>query len=166
MAGREPVARMMRSKLRTTSVESALLIRSVVEFSNAARPWMYSTWRCLESCPKPPVSFFTTPSFQRAQPRQIDLRGRKVDSPIFRLLGFFNQLGDVQQRLRRNAAAVETHAAGIHLRVDQRNLHAQISGEEGGCVAAGSAPTTAMRKLLSSLREFSLRLFDLRMLRS
>ena len=38
IAGREPVAMMMRSKVSVSSEPSALVTRSVVEFSNAARP--------------------------------------------------------------------------------------------------------------------------------
>ena len=77
--------------------------------------------------------------FPGAQPSQIDLRRRKFDPPVLSLLGFFNQLGDVQQRLRRNAAAVEAHAARVRLGIDQRHLHAEIGGQKGGCVAAWSA---------------------------
>ena len=53
--------------------------------------------------------------FPRAQARQIDFRRGELDAPVLGLMRFFDQLGDVQQRLRRNAAAVEADAAGIQL---------------------------------------------------
>ncbi len=56
--------------------------RRVVEFSNAARPWMYSTLRCFESRPRPPVSFLTTSFFPRSQAGEIDVRGGEFDAPI------------------------------------------------------------------------------------
>ena len=42
------------------------------------------------------------------------------------MLRLVQQLGDVQQRLRRNAAAIEADAARILGRIDQRDLHAEI----------------------------------------
>ena len=77
--------------------------------------------------------------FPTAQPRQINLRRRKFNSPILGLLRFLNQLGDMQQCLRGNAATIETHAAGINFGVDQRDLHAKISGKKGSSVAARSS---------------------------
>ena len=91
--------------------------------------------------------------FPGAQARQIDLRRREFDSPVLGLLRFFNQLGDVQQRLRGNAAAVETHAAGIRLGIDQRNLHAEIGGQECGGITAGPAADDGEVQLLSFLTE-------------
>ena len=44
----------------------------------------------------------------------------------------------MQQRLRRDAAAVEADAAGVLLLVDERDLHAEVGGLEGGGVAAGA----------------------------
>jgi hypothetical protein len=54
----------------------------------------------------------------------------------------------MQQRLRRNAPAVKAYAAGIHLRIDQRNLEAKIGGEECGGVTAGSAADHGDAELL------------------
>ncbi|MNC87581.1 hypothetical protein D3C83_33150 [compost metagenome] len=56
------------------------------------------------------------------------------------MLRLVDDLGDVQQRLRRNAAAIETDAAGVLLLVDERHLHAEIGGVEGGRIAAGAGP--------------------------
>ena len=40
-AGRDPVAMMTRSKVTVSSPPPVFVIRKVVEFSNAALPWMY-----------------------------------------------------------------------------------------------------------------------------
>jgi hypothetical protein len=50
--------------------------------------------------------------------------------------GFVHHLGDVQQRLRGDAAAVETNAAGVLFFVDERDLHAQVSRVKGRGIAA------------------------------
>ncbi|HXI30382.1 MAG TPA: FAD-dependent oxidoreductase, partial [Vicinamibacterales bacterium] len=73
-----------------------------------------------------------------AELRQIDLRLVELDAPGFRVTRFVDQLRDVQQRLRRNAAAVDTDAAGIDLRVDQRGGQSEIGGEKRGGVAPGT----------------------------
>src|SRR4029077_5712379 len=61
--GREPVAMMMRSKVRFSSPPAVFITFNVVEFTNAALPWTNWTERCLDNCPSPPVSFLTTLSF-------------------------------------------------------------------------------------------------------
>ena len=62
--GRDPVAMMMRSKVRFSSPPAWLFVTfRVVEFTKAALPCTNSTLRCFESCPNPPVSLATTPSF-------------------------------------------------------------------------------------------------------
>ena len=77
--------------------------------------------------------------FPRTQARQIDLRRGEFDSPVFGLMRLFEQLGYVQQRLRRNAAAIEADAAGVQLRIDQRDRHAEIGGKKCGGVSTGTA---------------------------
>ncbi len=96
MAGREPVAMMMRSKLRDSSAALARVIRSVVEFSNEARPWMYSTLRCFESYAEAAGELLDHAFFPRAQAGDVDLRVGEVDAPIFGVAGFVDQLGDVE----------------------------------------------------------------------
>ena len=49
--------------------------------------------------------------FPAAKFGEIDFRLGEFDAPVLRLMRFFEQLGDVQQRLRRNAAAIEADAA-------------------------------------------------------
>ena len=46
--------------------------------------------------------------------------------------------GDVQQRLRRDAADVEADAAERRIALDQHDLEAEVGGAEGGRVAAGA----------------------------
>ena len=57
-----------------------------------------------------------------AQLVEIDLRLAELDAPRFRVPRFVDQLGDVQQRLRRNAAAIDADAARVHFRIDERDL--------------------------------------------
>ena len=45
---------------------------------------------------------------------------------------------DVQERLRGDAAAVEADAAGVGLRVDERDVQPLLRGQERGGVAAGA----------------------------
>src|ERR1700719_3002109 len=61
--GRDPVAMMMRSKVRFSSPPAVFVTFTVVEFTNAALPCTNWTERCLDNCPSPPVSFLTTLSF-------------------------------------------------------------------------------------------------------
>jgi len=76
--------------------------------------------------------------FPRAQARQIDVWRLKVDAPGFGLFRFFEQLGYVQQGLRRDAAAVEADSAGVCLGIDKGDGHAEIGGEECGGIASGA----------------------------
>ncbi len=66
-------------------------------------------------------------------------KGTEFDSPVFRLLRFFDQLRDVEQRFRWDAAAVEADAAGVYFRVDEGDGHAEIGGEECSGVSTGTA---------------------------
>ena len=51
-------------------------------------------------------------------------------------MGLVDDLGHVQQRLGGNAALVETHAAGVLLLADERDLHTEVGRIERGRVAA------------------------------
>ena len=66
-----------------------------------------------------------------AQLVEIDLRSGEGHAPCRRLVRLMDDVGDVQQRLRRNAAAIEADAARILLGVDERDLHAEVGGIEG-----------------------------------
>ena len=92
------------------------------------------------AAPRPPVSFSTTLVLER----RAACRGRssaraKVMPHAGRVLRLVDHLGDVQQRLRRNAAAIEADAARVRLGVDERDLHAQVGGIERRRISAGAA---------------------------
>ena len=70
---------------------------------------------------------------------QVNFGHGEFDAPVLGLFGFFEQFGDVQQRLRRDAAAIEADAARVYFRIDQRNFHAQVGGQKCGGVSAGTA---------------------------
>jgi hypothetical protein len=67
----------------------------------------------------------------------VDLRLTEGDAPLVRVLRLVDHFGHVQQRLRRDAPAIEADAAGILFFVDKRDLHAEVGGIEGGRIAAG-----------------------------
>ena len=54
-------------------------------------------------------------------------------------MGFLDQLGNVQQCLGRNAAAIEANPARVSFWVNERYVHAEISGEKGSGVSTGTA---------------------------
>ena len=62
----------------------------------------------------------------------------ELDAPLLRVLRFLEQLGDVQQRLRRDAAAIQAHAAGVLLVVDEGDLHAEVGGVKRCGVPTGA----------------------------
>jgi hypothetical protein len=72
-----------------------------------------------------------------AQLGEIDRRLAEVHAPGLRVARFVDQLGDVQQRLRRDAATVDADAARVRLRIDQRDAEAEIGGKKRGRVAPG-----------------------------
>ena len=74
-----------------------------------------------------------------AQLVEVDLRRAERDA-VRRAsaFDFVHHGGDVQQRLRRNAADVEAHAAERRVALDEHRLHAEIGGAERGGVAAGA----------------------------
>jgi hypothetical protein len=79
----------------------------------------------------------TTLSFNRAAAR-FDL-GSAIDAPILRLTRFFNELGDVQQRLGRDAPTIQADAAGIDFGIDERNFEAEVGRQKSSGVTTRSA---------------------------
>src|SRR5260370_15997686 len=77
--------------------------------------------------------------FPSAELVEIDFGLSEFYAPVLRLLGFFEQLGHVQQSLGRDAAAIEADAARGYFRIDQRNFHAQVGSQKRGGVSAGTA---------------------------
>ena len=70
------------------------------------------------------------------------VEGRRAEAHAVRThrLGVVDHLGDMQQRLGRDAADVEAYAAECRARVDQDDVLPQIGSTEGGGVAAGTRP--------------------------
>ncbi len=73
-----------------------------------------------------------------AQAIDVDLRLGELHAEVAHLLGLGDDLGGVQQRLRRDAADVEADAAERRVLLDQHHLLAEVGRPEGGGVAAGA----------------------------
>src|SRR6185369_15850438 len=71
---------------------------------------------------------------------EIDLGLFERDPEIRRMRGFADDVGDMQQRLRWNAAAVDADAARVLLRIDERDLHAAVGGVKGCGISTRSCP--------------------------
>ena len=70
---------------------------------------------------------------------EIELRLADPDAhPGEAVPGLLEQLGRVQQRLRRNAADIEAGAAEGRVLLDHRHLHAELRGADGADIAAGA----------------------------
>ncbi len=88
--------------------------------------------------PTPRLSCWATPRL-RLTTAAASKRGLSAARP--KLVGVAHQLEDLggaQQRLGRDAAPVEADAAQM-LALDQRHLHAELCGPDGGDIAAGTA---------------------------
>jgi len=68
----------------------------------------------------------------------VDLGRGEGNAPSRRFPRFLNQLGDVQQRLRGDAAAVQADPARLFLGVHERHFHPVIGAGERGGVPAGA----------------------------
>ena len=100
---------------------------------------MYWTLRCFTSWPVPLVSRLTT-LFLNARSLSRSIVGSPNSTPhAFACRASSMQLRDVQQRLRRNAAAVDADAARVRLGIDERDAQPEIGGEERRGVASRPA---------------------------
>ena len=70
-----------------------------------------------------------------AQAIDVDLRLGELHPEVLHLLGFGDDLGGVQQRLRRNAADVQADAAERRVALDQHHLLAEVGRAERRGVA-------------------------------
>ena len=68
----------------------------------------------------------------------VERRRAKAHAMRTHRLGVVDHLGDMQQRLGRDAANVETDAAKRRSRLDQNDVLPQVGGAKGGGVAAGT----------------------------
>src|SRR6185437_6485161 len=126
-AGRDPVAIMIRSNVRVSSPPLDLAIFNVLDFalpgelSQSAR--QIGDDLLLES----------------AQPGNINLRLAEFDAPLFRVPGFIDKFGNVQERLRRNAPTVKADASRVLFHVNEGDLHAKVGCEECCGITSGAA---------------------------
>ena len=96
------------------------------------------TLRCFASMASPPVSLPTTLFFQpRSASRSISGWPNFTPQPAIDSASSMTLRG-VQQRLGRNAAHVQAHAAKHGPALDQRDVEPEIRCAEGGGVAAGA----------------------------
>ena len=87
----------------------------------------------------PLVSRLTTLFLKSRSLSRSILRLAELDAPRLRVARLVDQLGDVQQRLRRNAAAIDADAAGIHFGIDEGDAQTEVRAEKRGRVATGPA---------------------------
>jgi hypothetical protein len=73
----------------------------------------------------------------RVHPRHVDADQLGLDAELLALPGLLGDLGRVQQRLGRDAAAVQARAAQLGL-VDQRYGEVELGSAQGGRVAAAA----------------------------
>ena len=70
---------------------------------------------------------------------EIELRRADADAHLGEAVaGLLEQLGGVQQRLRRDAADVEAGAAEGRVLLDHGDLHAELRRADGADIAAGA----------------------------
>ena len=137
IAGGEPVARIACSNCTVLVAAGGQLHRQVcARRRSRPSPCRYCTLRCFTSCPVPLGQPLDDVVLERAQLGEIDLRLAELDAPRLRVARLVEQLGDVQQRLRRNAAAIDADAAGIRFGIDERDAEAEIGGEKRRGVSA------------------------------
>ena len=74
--------------------------------------------------------------FPATHPVKIDLRLFEGDAYFCSFFRFGNQLGDVEQSLRRNAATMQADASRVRLRVNQGNIQAKFNSLEGRCISS------------------------------
>ncbi len=74
----------------------------------------------------------------RAQLREVDRGRRERHAEVGEVRGLVDDLRDVQQRLRRDAADVQADPAERLVALDEDRLQAEVRGAERGRVTAGS----------------------------
>ncbi len=146
-AGWRAASRSRRSRSRTRPRRSRRRSGrgAVCASLNVPRPCTYFTLRCRAELAEPSGEAFDDALLPAAQRGQVDLGRAELDAPLGRSMRLVDQAGDVQQRLRGDAAAIEADAARLRRVVDERDVHAEVGGVEGGGVAARSAPSTTRR---------------------
>jgi hypothetical protein len=108
--------------------------------ANSAPPRITVTlrWRASES--RPPVSRATTEFFQSRSFSASTCGAPKRTPQLAHRVGVLDHSRGVEQRLRRNAAHVETHAAQRRVALDQRHRESKVRRAKRGRVAARARP--------------------------
>ena len=70
----------------------------------------------------------------------LDPRCAEIDAVLLERPDLVDEPGDVQERLRRDAADVQAHAPEVGITLDEHGLLAEIGGAEGASVAPGPRP--------------------------
>ena len=99
IAGREPVARMMRSKRQALIAAAGLRNSQRVRILKSRASLNVFHLALLREYAQAAGQFLDHAVFPRAQPGQIDFGIGVLDAPIFCVTRFIDQLGHVQQGL-------------------------------------------------------------------
>ena len=70
----------------------------------------------------------------------LDPRCAEIDAVLLERPDLVDEPGDVQERLRRDAADVQAHAPEVGITLDEHGLLAEIGGAEGASVTPGPRP--------------------------
>src|SRR5262249_57742836 len=73
---------------------------------------------------------------ERADAPEVEARRRELDAVLRESLRFDDDLGEVQERLRRDAADVQAHAAEALVALDERHAEPEVGRAERRGVAA------------------------------
>ena len=130
VAARDPAAMMQLSNEIVRSPTSI-----VCGPVSRASPWTTSTSRCRASSVKSPGELSDHRLLPLPERVDVDLRPAEADAVRCHLLGLGHDARRVQQRLRRDAADVQAHAAEALVALDQDRLQPEVGGAERGRVA-------------------------------
>ena len=123
--GSEPAAMMHCSKRNALRLARRCVTSMTCGLRNWPVPRSTSTLRCLASPASPPVELRHDLVLPVAQLGEIELRRAELDAVRGHRARLIDDLGRVQQRLGRNAADVQAHAAERRPAIDQRDLQAR-----------------------------------------
>ncbi len=132
----EPAAMIAWSNFTTFFAPSGSATSRWCGSTNVPTPVTTSTLRILAMPARPPVSLPTTLSLCARSFARSTLGARERHAEVGEVRGLVDHRRDVQQRLRRDAADVQAHAAERRVALDEHRLHAEVGGAERGGIAA------------------------------